>query len=432
MELVIAVSQIMKFFLPSFFSILFRINGLGAKSRKNTASGLLIFTLLSLVVPLAVTVHWGYEFFKQVSVGFLLAANTAIFLISSDGFLKTCYLHLLQANIVFWVSTVSGALRRMFNISYPLNALLLLAVCAVCYVLAVRYAVRPLRFVVDNVRSGWLTLLAFPSCTLAGGILIALYIGNSPYHDEQMMLLLITLLELSFVLYLTGFYRSMRQIAELERERGRERMLEAELASYDDYLQSARQTRHDLHHHNAVLLEYLNTGNTQQAVAYLESVDAQLAESGQKQFCKNPAANAILRIYDRRAQERNIAFAARMDIPEELALTMPEWGTMLSNLLENAVEACAGLPAAQRCISITARAEACGWKLEMRNGLSGVVKFENGMPLTTKTVGGTGTRSIADTVKKHGGILRFVQNKDVFVTQIVLPIEAVEPIAQGG
>lgn len=424
MSILITVSQAMKFFIPTLFSMLFRINGLGVKSRKSAVLGMTIVVLLGLGFPIVLIRSIGYEAFKQLTLPILLLANCSIFLFSSDGFLKTCYLHLSQVNIVFWLGTAVGAIRRIFNWSYPMNALCLLAVCIAFYFLSMRYAVKPMRFMADNIRTGWCTLLAVPLCTLFCGVAISIYLSIEPHNAPFLLLLLISLLELGFVLYAAGLYRSMLQIAELERERLQQKMLEAQIQAYDDYLAVAKQNRHDLRHHNALLMEYLSSGDLAGAKEYLSEYDGELRDTALTEYCKNTVANAVLRHTARRAKQAGIALTVRAEVPKEIHIEPPELGALFSNLLENACEACEGSGDPFPFLLMTAEIEDGRLKIEVHNTVGGETLFaENGLPKSTKPVGGIGTRSVDRIVKKYGGMLAFRRDGDVFIAQVLLPLE---------
>lgn len=170
-----------------------------------------------------------------------------------------------------------------------------------------------------------------------------------------------------------------------------------------------------------MLLEYLNDGDINKAIAYLNISDEHLANTALKQFCENVTANAILRIYDRRVQNQDISFTVQAEIPEALPLEEPEIGALLSNLLENAMEVCEKQSVSPH-ISLTAQLEENGLQLEVRNSVDGKVAFENSLPKSTKQGGGTGTKSIAAIVNKYRGMLRFKQEKVEFVVQILIPM----------
>ncbi len=110
------------------------------------------------------------------------------------------------------------------------------------------------------------------------------------------------------------------------------------------------------------------------------------------------------------------------DVPEKLPLTAPEIGELFSNLLENACEACIKMEGGGS-IALTVKVDNDRLRLELRNSVSVQTVFDRaGLPRTTKAGGGTGTRSAATIVQRYGGMLRFSQEGNVFVTQMILPL----------
>lgn len=74
-------------------------------------------------------------------------------------------------------------------------------------------------------------------------------------------------------------------------------------------------------------------------------------------------------------------------------------------------------------VALTVLVEDGSLRLELRNSVSVQTVFDRaGLPLTTKTSGGTGTRSVATIVQRYNGMLRFAQEGDLFVTQMILPL----------
>jgi hypothetical protein len=74
-------------------------------------------------------------------------------------------------------------------------------------------------------------------------------------------------------------------------------------------------------------------------------------------------------------------------------------------------------------IALTALTDNGSLLVEVRNSVTVQTVFdEMGLPITTKTGGGTGTKSTATIVKRYGGMLRFSQEDDIFVTQMILPL----------
>lgn len=185
---------------------------------------------------------------------------------------------------------------------------------------------------------------------------------------------------------------------------------------------TSKQSRHDLRHHNGILHEYLTSGDVGGALEYLQYYEESLAESGLVQHCKNPTANVVLSLYEKKANADDISFSLNAVIPDNLSISPSELGTMFSNLLENALEACERTRSPAPMISFVADTDEDSLKIELRNSVDGKVEFEHNLPISTKENGGTGTKSVLRIVEKHKGMLRFTQENDVFITQIILPL----------
>lgn len=201
----------------------------------------------------------------------------------------------------------------------------------------------------------------------------------------------------------------------------RQEILQSELASQEDFVRMAKQSRHDLRHHNALLADYLDRGDIDGAKEYLLQYDAHITDMALEQYCKNSVANGVMRLYAHRAQSSNTAFTICADIPEKLPLDAAETCELFSNLLENACEACENV-SGKRFISLLSQTDDI-LRLELRNSVEKATVFdENGLPLTTKANGGVGTKSALSIITNHGGILKFSQENDVFTAQIILPL----------
>jgi sensor histidine kinase regulating citrate/malate metabolism len=201
-------------------------------------------------------------------------------------------------------------------------------------------------------------------------------------------------------------------------------LLESELSSYDEFLQSARQSRHDLRHHNSVVLEYLTSGNIKEAEEYLEHQINDLSQWALETYCEHPTSNAVFRLYARKARNLGISFGVQADIPKQLPLSDTEMGSMLSNILENALHACENRKSNDMFIKFLAERDNYKLKIEMQNSVFCETIFdENSMPYSQKANSGIGTLSVSSTVKRHGGMVSFSQEKNIFITRIVLPLK---------
>lgn len=416
------IIYILKFFIPALFSVLFRAYGLGYRSKKRLAIGLAAFIIYMAVVPAFFILAIGYGQFTHLSTVIMIIASMSVLIFSTDSVGKTIFLQLTQNCMTTALSVVLNLIRTVFSLSYPMLVLMLAIACPIVYAIALRYWAKPLRFMADHLHAELPAMVALPVVTIAVVYFLPVYPAQNFASHPVYVTLMMLAVEGVYILYIYTFYRNLRKMNELAKAETKSILLESEISTYQEYLQSAKQSRHDLRHHNAVVLEYLQQGDTAQAMEYLSKNDDYLASTSLKQFCENMTANAILRIYDRRTQAEGIRFIVQADIPEAMPLDAPALGALLSNLLENAVEACE-TQSDSPTISLTAQQGETGFQLEVRNSCHHTVSFENGFPKTTKQTGGTGTKSIAAIVEHCGGILRFRQEGDEFISQIFLPTQ---------
>lgn len=335
-------------------------------------------------------------------------------------------MQLTQSCLTTAVSVPLNLARTIFGWSYPALTLVTAAVCPLVYLFALRYWAKPLRFMADNLRAEPAALIALPLLVTAAVYVIPVYpVMNFASHPLYCTALMLGV-ELTYFLFIYVLYRSLLTISRLLLEQANAKLLEAEIESSQVSLETAKQARHDLRHHNAVVLDFLQSGDTAGAMEYLRTNDHALAAEKPERYSADPAANAVLRIYSRRARELGIAFSVKGDFPENLPLDAPELGALLSNLLENAVTACEQAEPAKRRICISAETCETALRLEVRNSASGRAVFESGMPVSTKPGGGTGTRSAARIVRSCGGMIRFRQEAGEFLVQLVLPLDGQE------
>lgn len=413
---------VLKNLIPSFFCVLFRAYGLGYKNKKRLILGLSAFTAYVIIVPAFLILTIGYGQFTHLSTVVMTLGGLSVLIFTTDSVGKTIFLQLICGNMNTVVSVILNMVRHAFGLSYPTLVLMLAVVSPLVYLFALKHWAKPLRFIADNLHAEVSSLIALPLVTMVVVYWIPIYpaqsFANYPIYCTFMMLAV----ECGFFLYLYTFYRNLLKIRHLLGQEAKGQLLEAEISSYQEYLSLAKQSRHDLRHHNAVVAEYIQNGEGEKALAYLQVSDEVLAGTALEQFCKNPTTNTVLRIYSRQAQANGIAFPVSVDLPEDLPIKSSELGALLSNLLENALEACMRVDPMKRQLTLSTQTDHDGLRLEIRNSVSGTVAFEDDLPISTKAGGGTGTRSIAHIVQKHGGMLRFKQEGDLFLTQILLPI----------
>lgn len=135
--------------------MLFRVFALGHRGKGRTILCLTLFTLYMLAVPQILMKIMGYYAYTKIAPAVMMLGNMVFFLFSSDNFIKTAFLHLTQVNMVVLLSILCNALHYIIGIEQEAMLLVLPAVYVPALLVAIRYAAKPLRFIADNIQTGW-------------------------------------------------------------------------------------------------------------------------------------------------------------------------------------------------------------------------------------------------------------------------------------
>lgn len=345
-------------------------------------------------------------------------------LLFTDGIMKWLFNLVTAINVFFFVFVISYILSR--HLPYPMYANI--AIRVILYVIFIILFKKFLHPLYRQVLDRWRLFLSVAVACMMNFIYIIITSENLAETITKNIIPILLLAGLIFFAYATiiwsfgSIIREYEFRTEKEQARMNEELLSSQLEAYEEFVEVSKHNRHDLRHHNQIIIEYLKSGNVKGAEEYLGLYDASITKSAEGNYCKNYIANALLCLYAKKAHGEEITFAANADIPEAIAMTAPELGSMLSNILENALESCRKTKANARFITFTAEIEEDILKIELQNTVNGEVEIRDNMPVTTKKNGGTGMKSVLHILEHYHGMLNFSQMSDTFITQIVLPI----------
>lgn len=177
---------------------------------------------------------------------------------------------------------------------------------------------------------------------------------------------------------------------------------------------------HDRRHLNNVLLELLEQGENGEAMALLQSQNHETPQTS-KVYCENPAVNAAVCHYASLAEHASIPAEITLDIPGHLNVDTLELSMVVSNLMENAIQACEKLPHNQApYLRFTCRSVG-RLLLEIENPCAeGTTLDENGYPISGGLGHGIGSKSVIAFAKKYDGELLYNVNDGVFRVRLLV------------
>lgn len=417
------------FLIPTVFSMLFRLIGLGHKGQGRIALGFGVFILYLLIVPSVLIDSMGYGEYTHIAALVMLIGSMTVLIFSSDGPVKTIFLHLIQANMVAAVLVLCNMVWYLLKLNYPALLLLVLFASAFLLWLAVRFWAKPLRFMVDTIQTGWETLIGISAVTLALVMILPTYPAHSFECHPFYYIAIILGIELCFFLSVYVFYSNLHKTSGLIEAACRQKRLNdsvdamhMELAAREEFLSNVKNSRNDLRYHNAQIMEYLEKGDIESSISYLRTYDASILEPILPQYCQNLIVNAVLHRYVRMAQAEEIFCRIEAVIPEVLPFSEQEICILFGNLLDNACEACRKAEkGVSRILSVSAKVEDAQLLLEIKNTAMKTVLFDDqGLPLPARPGGGIGIKNITEVIKKHGDMIRFQQLYGIFTVQLMI------------
>jgi len=248
----------------------------------------------------------------------------------------------------------------------------------------------------------------------------ALYVGN-----HALIELMPTVLVVFYVIFLAAYHAQTQKNMQTEFQKS---MLETELKQSAFKIESLRavekQTaimQHDMRHHLTALEGFLSAGNYLQASEYIKEVQSGVDEITPKHYCENELVNLLCSSFVEKAKHAGVQLIIDAKLPSAVSIPDTELCTLLSNGLENALNAVESLAAEMKWIEFYCGARANKLLIEIKNPYAGTVISKNGIPVTNHSGHGYGCQSIRAITDRYQGLCSFESNSGLFTLRIVLP-----------
>lgn len=187
-----------------------------------------------------------------------------------------------------------------------------------------------------------------------------------------------------------------------------------------------RAYKHDFHHHLQVLREYIENGEHDRAISYIDELDSKLLHVDTLLKTGNVALDAILSGKIAKAKERQIDITVKANVPDTLTLSDVELSIIIGNLLDNAIEACEKATAqaanTQPFIRIYIAMKGKMLYFSMINSAGNKQTklgklFESGK----SELHGFGLRRAADIISEHDGWYKYNSEDGAFTSEFLIP-----------
>jgi signal transduction histidine kinase len=402
-----------------------------SSAKKRIIIGLSVMTL-GIILLLHTLLTHGSNSVDSFVILVILTIELSWFLICSDDrFFVSLFNFLTFVNIYIAISYISDSLAiHGEGIAFVVERIIIRTLIYLI-ILPLLYKIvrKPFRRLVETLDKEWRIAALVPLFFLIMQIMVLYY--PEPYWQWENNHWSNFIIIAAYMLFLAMYYFSYTQaeaIVEkyaLEKRqllmKQQEKLWESELIRQKATATLAFQQKHDMHHHNAVIMGLLESSDMENLKAYLMSVDEAIDAHYTKAFCLNPIANSILNFYNTRAEEENIKISFHVNVPESIEIDNIDLTCVLGNALENALEGCLRLPEdEEKEISVTVKCLDDRLRIKIENTCRSDIEFKDELPSTQKVGGGTGTKSILYTAERYDGTAGFSMMNGKFTTQIVL------------
>lgn len=204
------------------------------------------------------------------------------------------------------------------------------------------------------------------------------------------------------------------------------RMLSYQKSYYEEIeknQQTVRKLRHDMKNHLNIIGMLIADEKTPEAKNYLAELNQEFAVTA-KSYCSNEVVNAVLNSKEQSAAEAQIRCEFQIDLTEDPQMEDIDLCALLSNTLDNAIEACRKIPeASKRFLSVKARCQKGFFSYKVVNSKANEVTEENGCFVTSKKdagLHGIGLKNVKQIVAKYEGYVEVSYDEHSFTVVVMI------------
>lgn len=209
-------------------------------------------------------------------------------------------------------------------------------------------------------------------------------------------------------------YQTEKELLELN-----EQLIRSQLDILDTSEKEAARIRHDARHHILLIRDYVEKGDMENLLGYLEEYGTDVESRKAKPVCRHPVVNSILSVYARQAKEKQIDVNIDAAVPADITIRDIDWVAILANMFENAIHGCVNSGKREREVDIYIAKKGSKIVIQCTNTCADDIRFQKGIPKSGSGEG-IGTASIMKTASRYNGGADFALEDGRFVTRVLM------------
>lgn len=227
----------------------------------------------------------------------------------------------------------------------------------------------------------------------------------------------------SLILFMVYFiFKFKEENMKLSFAEMRNNLLEENYNAINEIYMSNAKLYHDLNNHLNVLYQLLEQENTEEAKTYIKEISKPMMQLSKAIWTGVDVVDVVINSKVAKMKEKGIPVHINVEFPKNTNIRPHDMCTILSNLLDNAIEASEKLKNPEP-ISFVIRRIKHFVMIKISNATEEKQSDFVGFPNTSKEnkeLHGWGIPSVKDTVEKYNGSIRCVNEDGRFVVTVML------------
>ena len=231
------------------------------------------------------------------------------------------------------------------------------------------------------------------------------------------------LLCIIFMIFCVVYYKEYEKKADSERKEQILSIVAQQRANEVTAIKQSCMETSLLRHDMRLLLNNLalsiEKDDKEASLKMISGFVTQVEAASVHRYCKNDTVNYVLANFESKCKAQQIDFCVTIEL-DELTVDEIMFSSIISNALDNALNAQTELPPTDRKIKLMLKDSGGKLLLSVKNTFNGTPVFIDGLPTTNRKGHGYGTQSIRYVTEKLGGKCQFSTQDNIFILRVIL------------
>lgn len=191
----------------------------------------------------------------------------------------------------------------------------------------------------------------------------------------------------------------------------------------EKYQDNLRSIKHDINNHFFCIKSFIEKGYIDDAINYIASIDDRLTHTDIFSNCGNVVIDALLNNKYETLVIENINISKIILVPKTLNIENDDLCIVLSNILDNAIEACKKIKSVERYIDLSIEYKKNLFFITIKNNFEEDPILSDGKLITSKDDSwfhGIGLKNVKSTIEKYNGYININIENNVFCANIFM------------